>query len=404
MEEYTYVAIDKYGKEKKGNIQGENMDAVTAKLKSNDLIVVEIKKASVLTKDINISFGSPVKPRDLSVFCRQFVSMVSAGVTILDALTMLSTQTENKAMAKAVEGIELEIEKGETMAHAMELYPKIFPPIMISMVAAGEASGKLDVAFERMSEHFEKSAKLKGMIRKASVYPIMVCVVAIVVVIVMLVKIIPGYTEMFNQMDAELPAITRVVVAMSDFLMKYWYMLALVVVAIVVGINIFKKTETGQIFFGSISRKVPIFGKLTVKTAASQFARTLSTLIYAGLPMIEALVITSNTMGNYLFKRALLEAKEDVAKGIPLSEPLERCGLFPPMVTHMTRIGEETGDLENMLNRLADYYDEEVEMATQTVMAALEPLIILVLAAIVGLLIAAVMSPMISMYGAMDSL
>jgi type IV pilus assembly protein PilC len=275
---------------------------------------------------------------------------------------------------------------------------------MISMVAAGEASGKIDVAFERMAAHFEKSAKLKGLIKKTAMYPIIVAIVALGVVVVMLVKVIPSYQDMFDQMGGQLPAITLAVVAMSNFIMNDWFWIIVAVVAVVVGIKLYKKTISGQILFGNLARKVPIFGKLTIKTAASNYARTLSTLIYSGLPMIEALAITANTMSNYIYKQALLKAKEEVAKGVPLSEPILASGLFPPMVGHMTRIGEETGDLEGMLNRLADYYDEEVEMATQTVMAALEPMVILLLAAIVGVLVAAIMSPMLAMYQQMDSL
>ena len=192
--------------------------------------------------------------------------------------------------------------------------------------------------------------------------------------------------------------------AMSNFVTGYWYIIVAVVAIAVIAIKAYKKTDSGQIFFGTLARKLPVFGKLNIKTAASNYARTLSTLVYSGLPMIEALGITANTMKNALYRNALNKAREEVSKGVPLSEPITACGLFPPMVSHMTRIGEETGDLEGMLTRLADYYDEEVEMATQTVMAAIEPMIILVLAAIVGVLVAAVMAPMLTMYQAMDTL
>jgi type IV pilus assembly protein PilC len=338
------------------------------------------------------------------VFCRQFISMVKAGVTILDTLDMLAEQTENKTMAKAIRGVHAQIQKGETLSEGLAKYPKVFPDIMVSMVQAGEASGKLDVAFERMAAHFEKSAKMRGLIKKTAMYPIIVAIVALAVVVVMLVKVIPAYKDMFDQMGGQLPAITLAVVAMSNFVINYWYILLAAVIAIVVGLKLYLKTTSGQIVFGNLSRSIPIFGKLTIKSAASNYARTLSTLIYSGLPMMEALAITAGTMSNYIYKRALLAAKEEVAKGIPLSEPITQSGLFPPMVGHMTRIGEETGDIEGMLNRLADYYDEEVEMTTQTVMAAIEPMVILLLAVVVGVLIMAIMSPMLAMYQQMESL
>lgn len=404
MAEFNYLVVDKTGKEKKGNMQAETVDEVRAKLKNEGFTVVNVTKASALTKEINITIGKAVKPRDLSVFCRQFISMVRAGVTILDSLDMLAEQTENVAMAKAIRGVHTEIRKGETLSEALSKYPKVFPDIMCSMVAAGEASGKLDVAFERMATHFEKSAKLKAIVKKAMIYPIIVMIVALVVIVVMLVKVIPAYDSMFEQLGGELPALTRAVVAVSDFIMHDWFWLIVIFIGVGIAISVFKKTITGQIVFGTISRKLPVFGKMTIKQASSNYARTLSTLIYSGLPMMDALAITANTMSNYLYKKALNHAREEVAKGVSLSEPIVQSGMFPPMVGHMTRIGEETGDLEGMLSRLADYYDEEVEMATQSVIAALEPMIILVLAAIVIVIIGAVMLPMFQLYGQMDNL
>lgn len=404
MAEFNYLVVDKTGKEKKGNMQAETVDEVRAKLKNEGFTVVNVTKASALTKEINITIGKAVKPRDLSVFCRQFISMVRAGVTILDSLDMLADQTENVAMAKAIRGVHTEIRKGETLSEALSKYPKVFPDIMCSMVAAGEASGKLDIAFERMATHFEKSAKLKAIVKKAMIYPIIVMIVALVVIVVMLIKVIPAYDSMFEQLGGELPALTRAVVAVSDFIMPDWFWLIVILIGVGIAISVFKKTITGQIVFGTISRKLPVFGKMTIKQASSNYARTLSTLIYSGLPMMDALAITANTMSNYLYKQALNHAREEVAKGVSLSEPIVQSGMFPPMVGHMTKIGEETGDLEGMLSRLADYYDEEVEMATQSVIAALEPMIILVLAAIVIVIIGAVMLPMFQLYGQMDNL
>ena len=405
MADFNYVVIDnRTGKQKKGTLVAKDEAEVRAKLKSDGMVVMDVSKATALTKDIEINIGSAVKPRDLSVFCRQFLSMINAGVTILDTLEMLSDQTENKTMAKAIKGAYGEIQKGETLSDALAKYPKIFPSIMISMVAAGEASGKIDIAFDRMSEHFEKSARMKALVKKAAMYPILVSIVALAVVVVMLVKVIPSYQDMFEQMGTELPAITQMVVAASHFIMQKWYIIIAVVVAVVVGLKVFGATVIGKKTFGTLARKAPVFGPMNVKSAAANFARTLSTLVYSGLPMIEALAITANTISNYVYKMALQGAKEEVAKGIPLSEPIAASGLFPPMVSHMISIGEETGDLEGMLSKLADYYDEEVEMATQTMMAALEPMIILVLAGVVGVLVAAIMSPMLAMYGAMDSL
>jgi type IV pilus assembly protein PilC len=402
--DFVYKAIDRNGTEKKGNIQAESLEAAYGKLKSEGLTPIDVTKANLFNKELDLSFGGGVKPRDLSVFCRQLVSMLDAGVTIIDSVAMLEEQTENKTLKKALGGVKVEIGKGETLSTAMAKYPNAFPDIMVKMVAAGEASGKMEVAFERMSEHFEKSAHLNGLVKKAAVYPIVVAIVAVVVVIVMLVKVVPSFTDMFADMDMELPKITLMVVAASHFLQQKWFWIIVFVIAVVAAVRVFKQTEQGKVFFATISRKAPIFGTLTVKSAASNFSRTLSTLICSGLSMVEALGIVADTMSNYLYKKKVQAMKEEVVKGVPLSEPLLADDMFPPMVGHMSRIGEETGMIEDMLTKLADYYDEEVEMATQTVMAAVEPLIIIALAGVVIVIIGAVLSPMITMYGGMDNL
>lgn len=402
MPEYTYKAIDRFGKEKKGNMTVDTIEAVYDTLRVNGMTPVEVGEATIFNREINISIGNPIKPRDLSVFCRQFISMLAAGVTIIDALDMLSEQTENKALAKGISGVKMEIGKGETLSNAMGSFPKVFPDIMVKMVAAGEASGKLEVAFDRMGSHFEKSAKLKAIMKKAAVYPIMIGLLAVVVIIVMLTFVIPRYSTMFADLDTELPGLTLMVVAASDFLRYKWYIAVTVVAAVAAGFILFKKSDVGKEVFATIARRAPIFGKLTVKTAAANFARTLSTLIYSGLPMVEALSITAGTMSNVQFRRKVEEAKEEVMRGIPLSEPLLRDKLFPPMIGHMTKIGEETGQLEDMLTKMADYYDEEVEMATQTVLAAMEPMIIMLLAGIVCVLLGSVLAPMLKLYNELD--
>lgn len=404
MPEFTYKAIDQHGKEKKGNLTLDTMEQVFDRLRADGMTPIEVTKASIFTRDLSLSIGSPVKPRELSVFCRQFISMINAGVTIIDALDMLAEQTENKALSKAMYGVRAEIGTGETLAVAMKKFPKIFPDIMVNMVAAGEASGKLDIAFERMAVTFEKKAKMSGMVKKAAMYPIMVCIVALVVAVVMLIKVIPAYDEMFREMDAELPFITRLAVAMSDYVVNRWYVLVGIIAVVGIAFYAFKKSVTGQIFLGKLARKLPIFGKLNIKTAASDFSRTISTLLYSGLPMVESIELTASTMKNYVYKKKVEGMRDDVTRGIPLSEPLLRDDLFPAMVGHMSKIGEETGDLEGMLTQLADYYDEEVEITTGTVMEALQPMIILVLVGVVGFIIAAVMLPMFDMYKNMDNL
>ncbi|MBD5475322.1 MAG: type II secretion system F family protein [Lachnospiraceae bacterium] len=403
MAVYGYEVIDKAGKTSKGSIDADSVGAARAELKRQNLTVVNISEQNALTKDINIDIGGKPTARDLSVFCRQFVSMTRAGVSILEAMKMLCEQTENKRLKKALEEVRVSMEKGEPLAESLAKEPKIFPGIMVNMVAAGEASGSLDTSLDRVATQLERSSKTQALVKKAMVYPIVLLVVALVVVIVMLVFVIPQYSSMFEQLDTELPAITQAVLTASDFIKAKWYILIAIVLVVVFGTKTFAGTNTGKHVFGKLALVVPGVKDLTTKSAASSMARTMSTLMAAGVPMVEAVEIVANTMTNIWFKEALLDAKEQIGLGVPFSRPLEDCGLYPPMVYHMVRIGEESGAIEDMLDKLADYYEEEVEMAVQSLMAMMEPMIIIVLAAIVSVLIASVLAPMMKMYEALDN-
>lgn len=404
MASFSYTAVDRTGRDRKGSIAADTKEKARELLKTEGLMPLSVSEQSLMTKDININIGGKPKARDMSIFCRQFVSIVSAGVTIIDAMEMLSEQTENKILRKAILDTKVAVEKGESLANAMRINKKIFSDIFITMVEAGEASGSLEVSFSRMADQFEKEAKLKALVRKASIYPSVVAVVAVGVVIVMLTFIVPTFQQMFEDLGTTLPAITQAIVSMSKFMQKYWYIVVCAIVGLVLLAKYFKKTDAGKRFFGRIGLKAPLFGKLTVKTASSRLARTLSTLLAAGLPLIDALEITSNVMTNIFFKEALVEAKEDVTMGTTLSEPLYRSRLFPALVCHMLKIGEESGNIESMLEKLADYYDDEVEVATQSLMAALEPMIIILLAGIIGTIIISILMPMAQMYSGLQNL
>ena len=404
MATWGYVAIDKSGKEVKGSRDADNREAATRDLKNQGLIVLELNEQSMLTKDISFDFGGKPTPRDLAVFCRQFASITRAGVTIIQTLNMLAEQTENVKLQKALYAVRADVEKGESFADSLSQHDNVFPELLVQMARAGEASGSLETAMERMAIQFEKSAKTQALVKKAMIYPILVACVAVAVVIVMLVFVIPRYMDMFEELGTELPAITKMVVAMSNFIKNYWYIIVPIVIAAVFAIKTFAKTNTGKHLFGKLALKIPAIKNLVVKSASSQMARTMSTLLTAGVPLVEAVDIVADTMGNIWFKEALKGAVEQIMIGVPMSQPLQSCGLFPPMVYHMVRIGEEAGSTEDMLNKLADYYEEEVEMAVQSLMAAMEPMIIIVLAGVVGILIGAVMAPMVTMYAALDNL
>lgn len=404
MPGYSYVAVDKKGREKRGSMDAASREKVLELLKSDGLVPVSVKEQGILNKDLDFSIGQRVKPRDLSVFCRQFVSIMQAGVPMKEALQMLGEQTENKILKKSIVEILASIEKGNTLADSMRGESKTFPPMLINMVEAGESSGNLEMAFSRMAVQFEKEAKLKATIKKATIYPIVLVFAAIGVIAVMLLYVIPIFIDMFADLDVEMPAFTMAVMNASKWTSSHWYIIVAVIVVVVVLYRVIYRTQSGRLAIDKAKMKMPLFGKLTIKTACSQFARTSSTLLAAGIPMIECLETVSKIVRNIHYTNALMAAREEVMKGIPLSEPLQASGIFPPMVYHMAGIGEETGNIEEMLEKLADYYDEEVEITTQSVLAAMEPLIIVFMALVIGSLVIAVVSPIGAMYSGLDNL
>lgn len=400
MAVFNYKVVDKDGKNKKGTIEAPNRDGAEKKLKSDGYSIMS------LTEQNNPFSGGlikkKVKSRDLGVFCKQFSAVIRAGVTIISALELMGDQIENPTLKRAVMDAKTYVEKGGTLADALRVNSDVFPPIMINMVAAGELSGNLEVCLDRLVEHFEKDNALSSKIKGAMVYPIVVFIVMIIVVIVVMIAVIPNFTEMFKDMGTKLPLATRMMVAASDFIIHKWYILIIVVAAIVFGCKAFKKSSVGEQFFSNIAIKAPVFGNLTIKSACSRFARTMSTLMASGISMIDAVEQVAKMMDNKIIRDGLMDAKTQVAKGIPLSKPLKDMEVLPPMLSAMTKIGEETGDIEEMLSKVADYYDEEVDAATNKLTAAMEPLIMVVLACIVGMIVAAVYGPIMSMYDAMD--
>lgn len=399
MPVFKYTAFDKDGKEIKGTIEADDRENAMAAIKREGKTPSKVDEEGLFDKDLNISFGSKkASPRDLSIFCRQFVSISKAGVAITDALEMLADQTENPELKKAIYDTMTNVQKGETLAMSMKKQGKIFPSLLINMVEAGEASGNLDVSFERMATQFEKDTRLRSMVKKAMIYPIALSVVIVGVIIVMMAFVVPTFSDMYADMGQELPFITRAVVGTSNFIVDKWYVIVIAIAAVIIAIKAFKSTEVGTYFFADMAIKAPVFGKLTVKSASATFARTLSTLSAAGISMIDALEITAKTMKNVRFRDELYNARDKVAQGRPLSEPLQAGGLFPNMIVHMIGIGEETGNLEDMLITCAGYFEEEVEVTTENISTLVEPMIIVVMAGIVCVIIMAVLIPMFGMY------
>lgn len=399
MAQYNYKAMDKNGKAEKGSIEAINLDKAKEKLKSEGLIVQDIKEQGAGKK----GGGKKVKDKDLAVFCKQFSAVLNAGVTIISALEMMSEQLENKTLKRALQEAQAYVQKGGTLADAFKLNPKVFPPIMINMTAAGEMSGNLEICFDRLTTHFETANALHSKVKGAVTYPIVILIVVVAVVAVLLVGVIPQFSQMFDDLGSELPAATQMLVNLSNFLQHKWYILVIIVAAIVFGLKAFGKTEPGSLMYAKIGIKFPLFGNLTIKSAAATFSRTMATLMASGISLIDAVEQVAKMINNRIIREALLDAKTQIAKGVPLSKPLRDCGIFPPMLPQMTKIGEETGNIEDMMDKVADYYEMEVNDATDALTAAMEPLIIVIMGVVVGGIVMAIYSPMLSMYDAVDN-
>lgn len=391
--------MDKGGKTKKGVVEAVNEDKAKEKLKAEGYIVQELKEQGAGKK----AGGKKVKDKDLAVFCKQFVAVLNAGVTVISALEMMSEQMDNKTLQRGLREAQSYVQKGGSLADAFRINPKIFPQILVNMVQAGEMSGNLEVAFERLTTHFENANKLKSKVKGAMTYPCVILIVVIAVVVVLLVGVIPQFEEMFNDLGSELPWATQMLVNFSNFLQEKWYIVIAVVAAVVGALIAFGKTEGGSYIYAKIAIKAPIFGNLTVKSAAATFSRTLSTLLASGIPLIDAIEQVAKMNNNRIIREGLLDAKVQVAKGVPLSKPIRDMELFPTMLPQMIKIGEETGNIEEMVDKVADYYEMEVNDATDALTAMMEPLIIVIMGVVVGGIVLAIYSPMLSMYDAVDS-
>ena len=403
MAQFNYKAVDKNGKAKKGTIDAADREKAQEKLKSEGLAVTELKDAGEAKAGFSLG-KKKVKSRDLSILCKQMVSILNAGVTVITALDMLSEQMDNKTLKSALVEAKIYVEKGGTFSDAMRLNPDVFPPIMINMVAAGEASGSMEKSFDRLSTHFEKDDALKGKIKGALTYPIIVMIVAVLVIIVVMIAVIPNFVEMFADMGTQLPWATRAMMAGSDFILHKWFILLPILIAIVVGLKFFFATPTGKLLFSKASINAPIFSDLVIKSNASRFSRTLSTLMGAGIPMLDAIEQVAKMMDNVIFREGLMNTKTQVAKGLPLSKPLKDMDVFPTMLVQMVKIGEETGNIEDMMEKVADLYDREVDLATESLTQAMEPLTMVLMAGIVGMIVAAVYGPILSLYEGIDNM
>jgi type IV pilus assembly protein PilC len=403
MPVYVWVAQTKKGRKLKGEIDAATEAIALSQLKKRNFTV---KKLKPKPKDIfqNISFLKPkVSNKDLVVFTRQFSTMIDAGLPLVQGLTILAEQSENPTFKAILKEITKDVEGGSTLAEAMKKHPKIFDSLFVNLVAAGEVGGILDTILRRLAQFIEKAERLKSQIKGAMTYPIVVMAIAIIVISVILVFVIPVFEDMFKSFGSALPGPTQIVVNMSRFMKGNIHWVLIAVGAMIYGFKRYRGTAAGRKQTDSIFLKLPIFGNLLKKTAVARFTRTLGTMISSGVPILDALEIVAKTAGNVVIEEIIYEVRGSIAEGQTIAEPLSENDIFPGMVIQMIAVGEATGALDSMLEKIADFYDEEVDQAVAALTSMLEPLLMLFLGGSIGGLVIAMYLPIFGMAAAMGS-
>lgn len=396
MASFNYEAINNEGKKIKGKYDAQSKKQVIDILKEKALYPVKIEEA-VERKEISFDFLQKVKTKDLAIFCRQFQVMLNAGVSIINCIDILRFQTENKKLRNVVKDVYEELQKGQTFSEALKIHDNIFPELFIYMVEAGEVSGTLDIILERMAVHYEKENKIQNKVKGAMVYPIILSVISVGIIIFLLVFVMPTFIGMFQGSGVELPLPTRILLLISNAIKSFWYIIISILSIIIFILNRFTKTIRGKYIIDRIKLKLPIIGSTTKKIVTSRFTRTLSTLLGSGIPLIQALEVVAKIVQNKIVEDGLLIAKEDIRKGVDLASPIKKIGFFPPMVESMIKIGEDSGALDEILDKTANFYDDEVEVSLQKLVTMLEPMMIVFMAIIVGGIVMAMILPMFNM-------
>lgn len=392
---YKCSVVDNAGKKHKITRDAELRSEVIDYLKQNNYTIIDIKKSE---SSINLKAHSKrIKAKDLAVFCKQLYAMLRAGVTIVNSLEILKQQTENKRLVKIIGALYEDLQKGNTFSEALSHHKGAFPTIFISMVEAGELSGNIDVIMDRLSTHFEKEYKIENKVKGAMTYPMILAIVCIAVVVFLLTTIMPTFVDMYASSGVELPQLTQVMIALSEGLKKYWYLIILAIVLIVFALSALNKNENVKLKEDYYKLQIPVVKNFILKVATSRFTRTLSTLMGSGVPLLQALETVSGVTGNTYIGSKIMEAREDVRRGLALSQPLKQQGVFPPMVHSMIKIGEDSGSIEEILDKTADFYDEEVDTAVTRLTTMLEPIMIVFMAIIIGFIVIAMVTPMFDM-------
>ncbi len=398
MPEFNWQAKTAQGEVKKGTMEAGSPDAVHAALRRQGLNPTKVKAKS---KEIKISipgFKEKVGERDIVIFTRQFATMIDAGLPLVQCLEILSSQAENKTLGKTLDTVQSDVEGGSTFAEALGRHPRVFDELYVNMVAAGEAGGILDTILSRLAAYIEKAMALKKKVKSAMVYPLTILVVAGGVIAILMVFVIPKFADMFTGMGGELPVLTKMVINMSDFAASF--KMVILIGAFFAFSAVFKKyyaTEKGKRRMDGIFLRTPVLGPLTRKVAVAKFTRTLGTMLSSGVPLLDALDICARTSGNKVVEEAVYFTKDSISEGKTIAEPLEESGVFPPMVVQMISVGEATGALDAMLNKIADFYDEEVDTAVDALTSLMEPVMMVFLGGVIGFVVIAMYLPIFKM-------
>ena len=376
-----------------GEIEALDRTAAVSQLRQRQILVTSIKEKPAGKAPAAPKLGGKVKDRDLAIFTRQFSTMIDAGLPLVQCLNILAEQSDSKILRGVTAKVARDVESGSSLAEALRKHPKTFNDLFTNMVEVGESGGILDVVLQRLSVYIEKAASLKSKVKSALMYPITIVGVAFAVIVFMLTFVIPTFAKMFAQMGADLPIPTKIVMMASDFMLGYWWAVFGGIVGGIFLLRRYYRTEGGQSVIDALILRVPVFGMLIRKVAVARFTRTLGTLISSGVPILEGLRITARTAGNKVVEKAVTATREAVAAGKTLVEPLKGAGVFPPMVIQMINVGEQTGALDNMLSKIADFYDEEVDVAVGALMSLLEPMMIVFLGVVIGGIVIAMYLP-----------
>lgn len=397
MRNFKYRAVSENGQVIEGYHEAQTEEEVVNMLKNNKYFPVNIEEET--SADISTSlFLKKVTKKDIAVFCRQFYTMLDAGIGVVEALDILKRQTENKTLKQTIDIVYEDVQKGLSLSEAMKKHEKVFPNLLINMVEAGEVSGNLDVIMERMAIHYEKEFNIENKIKNAFMYPIILSIVAISVVIFLLVVVMPTFISMFDESGTALPTPTRILLTISNWLKNYWYLFIGIALIVIFGIMILRKTEEGRRFFDNLKIMFPGIKNMNIKIITSRFTRTLSTLLSSGIPLLQALDVVSKVVDNKVVGDKLQLAKEDIRKGVPMSKTIRDIEIFPPMVDSMIGIGEESGALDDILYKTADFYDEEVENSMERMTTLLEPILIVFMGIVIGFIVISIAMPMFDIY------